>query len=140
MWCSPALRRAGQGDFNNALKEALKSISQQTKQIAEILDATSREQTGASMEQNVQRSREAADSVASMFADRTQGVLSQAKPESGSTIFTINARHFREQHFCHAVDESSLLEAPKQLEVLCRLLPACTDSSSPSFISNMLKC
>ena len=71
--CSPALRRAGQGDLNNAVKEAMKSISIQTKQIAEILDNTSREHTGVPMDHHMQRSRDAAENVASILSDRTQG-------------------------------------------------------------------
>lgn len=74
--CSPALRRAGQGDLNSAVKEAMKSLSQQSKQIAEILDATSREQTGASMEHHMRRSRDAAEGVASVFSERAQGLSS----------------------------------------------------------------
>ena len=83
MLCSPALRRAGQGDLNNAVKEAMKSISIQTKQIAEILDNTSREQTGVPMEHHMQRSRDAAENVASILSDRTQGSpLSQTLSEA----------------------------------------------------------
>ena len=56
----------------------MKSISIQTKQIAEILDTTSREQTGVPMEHHMQRSRDAAENVASIISDRTQGMLCSA--------------------------------------------------------------
>ncbi len=68
--------------MNSAVKEAMKSISIQTKQIAEILDTTSREQTGVPMEHHMQRSKDAADNVASILSDRTQGINPPLPPLS----------------------------------------------------------
>ena len=59
--------------MGNALREAMKSMSQQTKQIAEMLDTASREQTGSSMETNMRRTQEVYEGVASAFTERTQG-------------------------------------------------------------------
>ena len=70
---SPIVRRVGQGDIGSAVQEALKAVSQQTKQVADALDAASQEQTGATVQQHLRRGQEAAETVASAVSERTQG-------------------------------------------------------------------
>ena len=77
---SRVLRRAGEGDIRSATREALKAASQQSSQVAEVLDAASREQTGASLSQHLQSGRQAVESVTGVFTDRFQGEVCRRTP------------------------------------------------------------
>lgn len=76
-FCSPALKRCAEGDLNSALKEALKSVSKQSNQLASMLDSASREQTGASVNEHLNRGQEAVQQVANLVNQQAQGNLTK---------------------------------------------------------------
>ena len=71
--CSPALKRCAEGDLESALKEAMKSMSQQTHQIANMLDAAAREQTGSSVNEHFSRGQNAVQQAASVVRQQAEG-------------------------------------------------------------------
>ena len=68
------MKRCAEGDLESALKEAMKSVSQQSRQIAEYLDSASREQTGASVNEHINRGQSAFQEAASIVRQQAQGI------------------------------------------------------------------